>query len=408
MRSPWLLVLLALVLASAGSRAAAAPGDDAKASLEMLKSQPVTVETIFSGDKFPAIKLLNQNLVEAAAGPVTQRVRWFDAQWNEVTAPAAPGRYGAIVTFSAGNFSWAHRITLYKTPKPYLWANDRYQMAVQLPAAFGIPPDVVAQQQWNIGIAFTRVIGPDEGGGDYLAKIAAGLNDIAADPARWSGFSYFYLNTHWWSELGRHIGENQDYHYLSYLPPDYDKDSTTHWPLLLFLHGSGERGSDLNAVKIWGPLAWIEKGHPQPMIVIEPQCPEEEWWDPVRLARLLDKVAAEKRVDPKRIYVTGLSMGGYGTFEFAAEYPERVAAIAPLSGGEDPALASRLKSIPAWIFHGADDMTVPASESIDLAQALQKLGAPVKLTVYPGVGHEKWDVTYGDPALYSWLLAQSK
>jgi predicted peptidase len=144
------------------------------------------------------------------------------------------------------------------------------------------------------------------------------------------------------------------------------------------------------------------------MIIIEPQCPDDEYWDPVRLARLLDQVAAQKRVDPKRLYVTGLSMGGYGTLEFAATYPQRVAAIASLSGGEDPALAPRLKAIPSWFFHGTEDDTVAPSMSIDLAHALQKLGAPTELTLYPGVGHGKWDMTYNHPALYSWFLSQSK
>jgi predicted peptidase len=101
-------------------------------------------------------------------------------------------------------------------------------------------------------------------------------------------------------------------------------------------------------------------------------------------------------------------MGGFGSLEFAASYPQRVAAVAPLSGGEDTELAPRLKTIPIWFFHGAQDKVVPASASADLAHALQKIGAPAELTIYPNAGHEKWDVTYGNPALYSWFLSQKK
>jgi predicted peptidase len=236
--------------------------------------------------------------------------------------------------------------------------------------------------------------------GDHMAVLVAALHDIAADPARWHGFRIWVVEDAWWAELHRHLGENQDYPHLTYLPDGYGKDQRT-WPVILFLHGSGERGTDLKTVMKWGPATYAKSGHPLPFIIITPQCPDDDWWDPARLMRLLDEVAATYRVDPKRIYVTGLSMGGYGTLDLAATYPDKFAAIAPLSGGEDPDLADRLKTVPAWFFHGDDDRTVPTRYSTDLVAALQKLGAPVKLTVYPGVGHGGWDKTYGDPNLYA-------
>jgi poly(3-hydroxybutyrate) depolymerase len=389
---------------------APAPAEDpAQKRLEMLKAQPITVSSVFSGDTFPKIDLLNRDLVEAAVGPVSENVRYFDAQWNEVTRPTAPGRYGAIVTFTAQRaVSWTRRITLYKTPQPYSKAEDPFQVIVEVPRAFGVSPALALSEYWNIRAGAARAFGEIDNSDGYLARILAALHDIATDPARWQGFSYFTIDRAWWAELGRHQGENQDYQYLSYFPPDYDKDPNRHWPLLLFLHGSGERGSDLKMLNKWGPLTWVGPAHPEPMIIIEPQCPEDEWWDPVRLARLLDQISAHDRVDPKRVYLTGLSMGGYGTLDFAALYPQRVAAIASISGGEDPSLAPRLRTIPSWFFHGAEDETVPPSASIDLAHALQKLGAPAELTIYPGVGHGKWDMTYNHPALYSWFLSQSK
>ncbi|HEX4140539.1 MAG TPA: prolyl oligopeptidase family serine peptidase [Candidatus Methylacidiphilales bacterium] len=386
-----------------------APLNPEQKRLDALKAQPLAVNSVFSGDKFPKIDIFNRELVEAAVGPVTQSVRYFDAQWNEVTAPTGSGRYGAMATFTAGGgFTWTRRITLYKTPQPYSRPRNPYQVIVEFPPAFGIPPALALREYWNIRTAASRAFGEGDSGDDYLARTLAGLRDIAADPARWQGFSYYYIDRAWWAGLGRHLGENQDYQYLSYFPPDYDKDPKHRWPLLLFLHGSGERGHDLKMLNKWGPLTWVGPAHPEPMIIIEPQCPDDEWWDPARLARLLDQVSAQYRVDPKRLYVTGLSMGGYGTLEFAAVYPQRVTALASLSGGEDPALAPRLKGIPSWFFHGAEDDVVPPSMSIDLAHALQKLGAPAELTLYPGVGHGTWDMTYNHPALYSWFLSQSK
>ena len=418
MRKSWILLMLGLtsmlacraqVPASANADSPPA-ADPAKKRIDMLKAQPLSGNTIFGGDSFPNIELVNRDLVEAAVGPVSQTTRYFDGQWNEVTAPKSSGRYGEIIAFSAGGgLSWTRHVTLYKTPRPYHSLTDPYQVSVEFPAAFGIPPAVAVGQVWNIRTAARRAFGQDESNGDNLATVVAALQDIAADPARWQGFSYYYIDRAWWAELGRRrLGENQDYKYLSYFPADYDKDPNKHWPLLLFLHGSGERGDDLKLLNKWGPLTWVNQGHPLPMIIIEPQCPEDQHWDTVRLARLLDQISAEKRVDPKRIYITGLSMGGYGTCDFAATYPQRVAAIASLSGGEDPGLAPRLKTIPSWFFHGAEDETVPPSLSIDLAHALQQLGAPAELTIYPGVGHGKWDMTYNHPALYSCFLSQSK
>ena len=421
MRTVYLPLLLALlpaltVRAQVPAPTNAAPIDvssapesgSAKKRLELLKAQPLTVDSIFSGDAFPKIDLLNRELAEAAVGPIGQTVRFYDEQWNEVTAPKAPGRYGAVVTFNAGGgLTWTQHVTLFKTPQPYYWPLNSYKFNVQLPPALGIPPEIAAQENWNILTASTRAFADAQINNDYLARLLAALHDISADPKRWQGFSYYYIDRAWWAELGRHLGENQDYKYLSYIPKNHDTNPKP-LPLLLFLHGSGERGNDVQMVRKWGPLTWIEQGHPQPMLVIEPQCPEDEWWDPVRLARLIDQVSAQYKVDPKRIYITGLSMGGFGSLEFAATYPERVAAVASVSGGEDVELAPRLKTIPIWFFHGAQDPVVPPSASADLAHALQKIGAPAELTIYPKVGHEKWDVTYGNPALYSWFLSQKK
>jgi len=195
--------------------------------------------------------------------------------------------------------------------------------------------------------------------------------------------------------------------YLLYLPPGYDPDRQA-WPLLLFLHGSGERGNHLNRVKRHGPPRLLQQGRQFPFIVVSPQCPEGETWSVTFLDRLLDEVQRRYRVDPDRIYVTGLSLGGYGTWALAEAFPGRFAAIAPVCGGGDPSRAAALKHLPVWVFHGEKDLLVPVRESEVMVDALRKADGNVRFTAYPDKGHDCWTVTYENPELYRWLLEQSR
>jgi predicted peptidase len=195
--------------------------------------------------------------------------------------------------------------------------------------------------------------------------------------------------------------------YLLYLPAGYDNDKTD-WPLLVFLHGSGERGDDLEKVKVHGPPKLIAEGKPLPFIVVSPQAPRRRW-DPATLNAFLDDLVAKYRVDKDRIYLTGLSMGGAGTWALAGAYPERFAAIVPICGGGDPADAPKLKDIPVWVFHGAKDEAVPVSRSEEMVKALREAGAKtVEFTVYPDAEHDSWTETYANPRLYEWLLNQRR
>ncbi|MEP0844662.1 MAG: prolyl oligopeptidase family serine peptidase [Phycisphaerae bacterium] len=196
--------------------------------------------------------------------------------------------------------------------------------------------------------------------------------------------------------------------YLLYLPKDYNEDATKKWPMILFLHGAGERGRDVNRVKIHGPPKLIDKGREFPFIIVSPQCPPDTWWEPFSLKVLLDEIEARYRVDPDRVYVTGLSMGGFGTWDLAARFPERFAAIAPICGGGNPVVAGRIRRLPAWVFHGEADPVVPFKRSQEMVDALKAVGGDVKFTSYPGVGHDSWTATYENPELYQWFLSHKR
>ena len=201
------------------------------------------------------------------------------------------------------------------------------------------------------------------------------------------------------------------------------------WPVVLFLHGSGERGSDLAKVKVHGPPKLLGQiPELARAVVISPQCPSERWWIPEALKALLDEVleAQGGKIDRGRIYCTGLSMGGYGTWNMVANYPALFAAAAPICGGGDPsrlkaevvrkgvpdfdeARLRKAKDLPIWVFHGAADTVVPQAESEMLIDVLRAAGSKeVKFTSYPGVGHDSWTRTYEDPEFYRWLFAQRR
>jgi predicted peptidase len=194
--------------------------------------------------------------------------------------------------------------------------------------------------------------------------------------------------------------------YLLYLPKDYDKQES--WPLVLFLHGAGERGDDLELVKVHGPPKLIAEGKDFPFIVVSPQCPKERWWEPIELTALLDQIVKTHKVDEDRICVTGLSMGGFGSWRLAAYTPHRFAAIAPICGGGETYWTRRFPHLPVWVFHGAKDTGVPLERSQEMVDALKKAGGEPKLTVYPEAGHDSWTETYNNPKFYEWLMEQER
>lgn len=207
--------------------------------------------------------------------------------------------------------------------------------------------------------------------------------------------------------LDREVRRRVSCRYLLTLPTDADAKSRRA-PLVLFLHGAGERGDDIERVKKHGPAKLIERGQSFPFILVAPQCPSGTWWQNGILTALLDEVMEQHAVDADRVYLTGISMGGFATWSLAIETPGKFAAIVPICGGGAPYVADRLKRIPIWAFHGAKDDVVPLYESERMVEAVKKAGGAPKFTVYPDAGHDAWTRTYEDPALWDWLLAQRR
>jgi predicted peptidase len=201
--------------------------------------------------------------------------------------------------------------------------------------------------------------------------------------------------------------------YLLFLPKDYVAKSDKRWPLMLFLHGAGERGTDIWKVTTHGPPKIVAQHPDFPFILVSPQCPDGEIWSNDSLLGLLDEIVRNYAVDTHQVYLTGLSMGGYGTWSLGLAHPDRFAAIVPICGGGDliTVLLSKkenehaLKTLGVWAFHGGKDPIVPTEESQRMIDILKKVGASdVKLTVYPEAGHDSWTETYNNAELYDWLL----
>ncbi len=192
-----------------------------------------------------------------------------------------------------------------------------------------------------------------------------------------------------------------------HLPRGYSDDSRT-WPLVVFLHGSGERGDDLERVRVHGPPKHAAAGRDCPFILCSPLLEADADWHLPTLHALLGALLAAWRIDAQRTTATGLSRGGHGVWRWAAAYPDDLAAIAPVCGHGDPATVCRARRVPVRAYHGAADTVVPLARQQACVDALRACGGTVTFTVYQGVGHDAWTPAYDDPALVPWLMAQRR
>jgi predicted peptidase len=181
-------------------------------------------------------------------------------------------------------------------------------------------------------------------------------------------------------------------------------------PLILFLHGSGEKGNDIEKVKVHGPFKYL-KTHELDAYVLAPQCPENEYWDSEVLYRLILKIQKEYNVDPNRIYLTGLSMGGWGAWNLAFEHPETFAALVPIAGFVDrvPMIENcKIATIPIRIFHGLLDDVVDVNYSITIYKKLKSCNSDIKLTIFDDANHDSWTRVYDNKEIYDWMFQQVK
>ena len=201
--------------------------------------------------------------------------------------------------------------------------------------------------------------------------------------------------------------------YLLYIPTDYGADAGKKSPIIIFLHGSGEAGdgtTQLDKVKIHGPPKVAPNMKDFPFIVVSPQNPPRQMWLPTQVKGLTDHILSTlKNADADRVYLTGLSLGGFGTWATATAYPDTYAAIAPICGAGRPATVDRIKHLPIWVVHGDKDPAVPVQRSVEMVEALKAAGAKdVQFTRYPDKAHDVWTVTYDDPKFYAWMLSHSR
>jgi predicted peptidase len=233
----------------------------------------------------------------------------------------------------------------------------------------------------------------------FLALCLEGCATIECPPAQSGGVQVAEPANR--TRDGRHVLPH-----LLYVPAMLHNNGCQLWPLMVFLHGSGERGTDIELVKTHGPPKRLASGTELPFIVASPQLPADSRWSGAQIIALIDHLTETTPVDRKRIFLTGLSLGGHGVWEIGAESPDRFTALAPVCGRGDITAACRLREIPIWAFHGDSDEVVPVTDQQSMVDAVRGCGGEVRFSIYENVGHDSWGRTYEDPEFYRWLLSQ--
>jgi len=363
-----------------------------------LGETPMTTsEPVFSGTSFPVIDFQNPAKAKANFGHYFIKTTYYDASGNRVETASLPGKYGAVAEVSIDSkHRFVRAFELFKAPKPLDWQHFQAISKRDFFTEMGVNPAVLAIN----GIGDEPFTGTNTLGlASQTAELANAKPSSGTIDARWLSYLYRY-------ELRRQHGAQTIYNTIVSLPEGYAR-SAKPAPLLLFLHGVGERGDDLALISHEGPVTAREQGMKLPFIIVSAQCPYGERWNPQVLNYLLDEIEQRYRIDKTREYVTGLSMGGTGTWDLAMAYPDRFAAVVPIAEGGDARLAARMKHLPTWAFHGALDDRVPLRVMQSTVDALKAAGGDVKLTIFPDRHHDSWLPAYADPRLYEWILSHS-
>jgi predicted peptidase len=210
------------------------------------------------------------------------------------------------------------------------------------------------------------------------------------------------LHVNGFAKVTKPASKEPHYKYLEYAPLRYDS-VTAPWPLIIYLHGKSCTGTNLNKLRTYGIPFYVDRGMAFDAVVISPQCPPgrnwttENWFEP-----LYKEILSKYRIDTTRIYLTGMSMGGFGAWDLAIKYPTRFAAVVPLCGGGRPQQVAAIKDVPVWVFHGNKDVRVPIRRSVEMVNALRACNGKVKFTVLKGQGHDIHR-TFADERIYQWM-----
>jgi predicted esterase len=338
---------------------------------------------VFTGTNFPPFQFQQEDALRDYFKPFEVKTTFYNAQYEEVKKADKPGRYGAMVNIT---MPWGIKrtkfITLYKVPDG------------GKPGAF---------------ITNSKDVHNAENAALRFAALEESPNAPLDEHVRTSALT---RNDAWWAGLRKHIGLTVPYAYFVDLPRDMMADPNKKWPLILFLHGWAESGWDINRIRKAGLVKMMGEGKQLPAIVVSPVRPAEpdNRWNQYLLVQLLDEIEAKYNIDLDRVYVTGMSMGGRGAWRMGLFFPDRFAAIVPVSGVGDPTDAAQLINLPIWAFHGDQDRSVPLKDSTDMVDAICKAGGHPHLTVLARANHtdKTWNTVYGMDALYKWLLAQKR
>lgn len=207
------------------------------------------------------------------------------------------------------------------------------------------------------------------------------------------------------SEFNKEVKIQAKLSYILDMPPNVKSKI----PLIVFLHGSGERGTNLEMIKVHSPFTY-KSLIPEPVAILAPQCPENTWWDTTQIYFLIKEISGKYKIDKARIYLTGLSMGGWGTLKLAGEHPEMFAAVAAICAPTDRMMQATIqnyKDLNIKLFHGGMDDVVLPENAFNFYQQLHPINPKAELTIFPNDNHNSWDSTYSDPKLWQWMLSQS-
>jgi len=364
-------------------------------------------EAVFAGDTLPAITLADPSLAEDALGPYSTQVRYFDAAYHQVKSAGGPGRYGAIfeVQGEDGKVKLTRSVPLFRKPADAgADANARQTMAELLGREGGLSAGQIAAQQATLVRELGRVATEATASSTHLAQVLAAVwENTDVSPVRVRA-----QDDRWWHGLQKSLGLVAPLESLEFLPKGYDPKGQKKWPLIIFLHGSG----DFNLARLaHDGVKRIADSQPDQFgfVVVQPSCPDFRWWSAPELDDMLDEVLRTHDVDPDRIYLTGFSMGGYATWEWAIDHPDRFAAIAPVAGVGDAQYAPRVAKIPVFFIQSAVDEAVPLAKARPMFDALTKSGVTVKELIFKDSNHTMTSrLAYENPELYTWFLQHRK